>query len=234
MSEEKYYPTREDLPEFEGKRGPQPGSTGLMLENYIAKLLAEGFEDEAAVVGTVYEGLVRTNYTRPPAHSDLRPAPETGEAEAPTEQPASPTAAASAAPVIYTFGTQKRGLDELVAEAEGRDAVVLDVRYRAASRVADWNKARMSAALGERYRHARAFGNLNYKKHGAPIDLADPEAGVAEARAILDAGQSVILVCYEEDPADCHRSTVATLLKSQLGHPVEHLLRPGFTARMVF
>jgi uncharacterized protein (DUF488 family) len=43
----------------------------------------------------------------------------------------------------------------------------------------------------------------------------------------------VILVCCEEDPADCHRSTVATLLKSQLGHPVEHLLRPGFTARLI-
>jgi uncharacterized protein (DUF488 family) len=80
----------------------------------------------------------------------------------------------------------------------------------------------------------RAFGNLNYKKHGAPIELADPEAGVAEARAVLDAGQSVILVCYEEDPADCHRTVAANLLHAATMRPVHHLLRPGFTARMVF
>lgn len=237
--QEWWFPTDESLPEFEGKRGKQRGSTGLMLENYIAKLLAEGHEDAAAVAGTIYAGLIETNYTRKPAYSDLRPEDKPEEENVSQETPDEPeterevSQETPAGLRIYTFGTQKRKLANLAHLVGEHDAVVVDVRHRAGSRVREWNKGAMKRTLGDRYRHVRGFGNLNYKKRGAPIELADPEAGLAEVREVLASGKSVILLCYEEDPADCHRTTAAQLIASATGLEVTHLLRDGFTSRLI-
>ncbi|MCZ7547390.1 MAG: DUF488 domain-containing protein [Anaerolineae bacterium] len=130
-------------------------------------------------------------------------------------------------PTIYTFGTQRRRLAELVALAGDLDALVVDVRLAPRSRVREWNQAVMAAALGDRYLHVGVFGNLNYKTAGAPVRLRDPEAGIAALEPARAAGQSVILVCYEEDPAHCHRRDVAGLLHARWGWLVVHLLRGG-------
>lgn len=89
---------------------------------------------------------------------------------------------------IYTFGTPRRRLAELVALAHELDALVVDVRLAPRSRVREWNQAVMAEALGDRYLHVGAFGNLNYKAAGAPVKLRDPEAGVAAPEPARAAG----------------------------------------------
>ncbi|MCZ7547396.1 MAG: DUF488 family protein [Anaerolineae bacterium] len=98
---------------------------------------------------------------------------------------------------IYTFGTQRRRLAELVALVHDLDALVVDVRLAPRSRVREWNQAVMAAALGDRYLHVGALGNLNYKTAGTPVRLCDMEAGIAALEPARAAGQSAILVCYE-------------------------------------
>lgn len=131
---------------------------------------------------------------------------------------------------IYTFGTQRRKLEELVNLVDEYDAIVIDVRYAPYSRVPEWNQPDMRYALGSGYYYSVcALGNVNYRQHDAPIKLADPKAGIEIIRKVMEDFKSVILVCYEEAPADCHRSIVATLLSEALGYPVEHLLRSKVT-----
>jgi uncharacterized protein (DUF488 family) len=131
---------------------------------------------------------------------------------------------------IYTFGTQRRQLQELVELAQALDAVVCDVRYSPRSRVEHWNKRVMARALGERYRHMQGFGNINYK-NGKPTELKDPAGALAETQAILDGGRSIILLCYEEHPEDCHRRLAARIVAEASGRPVQHLLRPGLAPK---
>lgn len=126
--------------------------------------------------------------------------------------------------MIYTFGYQKRRPAELLAEAKRLGAVVVDVRLVPRSRAPGWSKRALAELLGERYQHVRGFGNVNYKD-GGPVELADAEAGLDAVRPILERGQSIILLCYEEQPGDCHRSAVARLLAGETSIPIEHLLR---------
>lgn len=58
------FPRAGHLPAMEGAQ-----STGEALQAYIAGLLQAGLTAEAAVVGSVYEGLIRCNCARPPRNT---------------------------------------------------------------------------------------------------------------------------------------------------------------------
>lgn len=60
------FPTSASLPRFTGAI-----SVGVALERYIALLIQDGHTDAAEVVGTVYEGMLRTNLAKPPKESRL-------------------------------------------------------------------------------------------------------------------------------------------------------------------
>jgi ParB/RepB/Spo0J family partition protein len=65
----KRYPTKKNLPPMKGAV-----SVGLAFERYIAELMQSGDEelqDAAAVVGTVYDSLIRANLAKPPKDSPL-------------------------------------------------------------------------------------------------------------------------------------------------------------------
>lgn len=62
------FPVADDLPEVDA---PNKGSVGLVIETYIAKLLDAGEDKAAAAIGKLYEGLLKSNWTRPPRRSPL-------------------------------------------------------------------------------------------------------------------------------------------------------------------
>src|SRR5439155_14805216 len=118
--------------------------------------------------------------------------------------------------VLYTIGYQGRTLDELVARlhASGIERS-LDIRELPLSRRRGFSKTPLGEALvseGIEYVHARVAGNPHRKD-------ADPLAGY---RAHLTASRGVVasvaelvgehrvaLLCFELDPAACHRSILA-------------------------
>lgn len=78
-----------------------------------------------------------------------------------------------------------------------------------------------SILFGSRYRHVPGFGNVNYRE--GSIELADPERGW---NAIQDIERPIILMCGCQSPQDCHRSTVASILSTDIGSAPTHLQSP--------
>jgi uncharacterized protein (DUF488 family) len=137
----------------------------------------------------------------------------------------------------YEHATQSAMLDEL--DRAGVDLLV-DVRAVAASRRPGFSKRQLAAALDERgigYLHLRGLGTPKEGRLAArsgDLDtlwriydkyIATPTAQdeLAELVALLRAGKHVCLMCYERDPAQCHRSRIAALVKKRLRIPVANL-----------
>jgi uncharacterized protein (DUF488 family) len=118
---------------------------------------------------------------------------------------------------VYTIGYSGRQPQHLLNLAARIDAVIYDIRFSPRSRVPAWNGRALAAAWGDRYRHVGTLGNKNYK--GGDIELVDYEAGKA---AIAASPKPVILMCVCADPAICHRTFIAQLLRRD-GFAVEEL-----------
>ncbi|HLN10506.1 MAG TPA: DUF488 domain-containing protein [Xanthobacteraceae bacterium] len=147
------------------------------------------------------------------------------------------TATAPLFTIGYEQATSAAVLDELAGVGIG---LLVDVRAVAASRRPGFSKRQLGAALDERgirYLHLRALGTPTEgrvaARSGRPADmfriyeahLATPGAGEElDALALLvQSGQRVCLLCYERDPAHCHRRRVAELMQERAGVAVEHL-----------
>lgn len=143
---------------------------------------------------------------------------------------------------LWTIGYEGAALDQWVEalKAVGVE-VVVDVRDIAVSRRRGFSKTALSARLlasGIEYVHVRELGNPREWRHAlkdgtltfdefAPLfrdQLATLEDDVAAVAALAET-RRVCLVCYEEDPAHCHRSLVAESLAASASRPmvVEHL-----------
>jgi uncharacterized protein (DUF488 family) len=118
---------------------------------------------------------------------------------------------------VYTIGYSGRKPQHLLNLAERIDAVIYDIRFSPRSRVAMWNGKALGQAWGDRYRHVGTLGNKNYK--GGDIELVDYGAGKA---AIAASPKPVLLMCVCHDPAICHRTFIARLLRGD-GFEVEEL-----------
>lgn len=141
------------------------------------------------------------------------------------------------ATIGYQGATVGSFLDAL--RAAGTELLV-DVRAVASSRRPGFSKSRLAASLDEAgigYLHLRGLGTPApgraaaragrftelrriYREH-----LETPGAS-AELQALADlvrAGRRVCLLCFEHDPAQCHRSMVARALGSLLPLSVTHL-----------
>lgn len=124
---------------------------------------------------------------------------------------------------IFTIGYEQATIEEVVgaltAVGVGR---VIDVRAVAASRRPGFSKTALAAnleAAGIAYEHLRALGTPKEGREAARKgDIAAleriyagqlelPEAQ-AQAAIMLDraAAEPVALLCYERDPAECHRT----------------------------
>ena len=124
---------------------------------------------------------------------------------------------------VFTIGYEQSTVTDVIAalQAAGVERVV-DVRAVAASRRPGFSKTALGGALREAgiaYEHLRALGTPKEGRDAAKRgdqatlervyagQLKLPEAQAASAVLIdrVDA-QPTALLCYEREPADCHRS----------------------------
>lgn len=124
---------------------------------------------------------------------------------------------------LLTFGYLGHSTDALaVALAAIPNVLLVDVRLVPFARDRQWARTSLAVQFGARYRHLRAFGNRNYKRDGALIELEDVPAGVrallAATRPLLERGEpTVVLLCACRVRAGCHRDAVVAELVRQLG-----------------
>lgn len=126
---------------------------------------------------------------------------------------------------LYTIGYESWGFDIWVdALREHGVRTVVDVRELPLSRRPGWSKKVLGERLGEsgigyvhmkalgtpaELRHALRDGSLSFAEFTPQFEtmLADRSEDV-EALLQLARSQPVALMCWEEDPARCHRSLV--------------------------
>jgi len=139
--------------------------------------------------------------------------------------------------LVFSIGYEKRSLDEFIALLKGHGVrLLLDVRDVAWSHKPGFAKAALMEGLakqGIRYHHAKFAGNpkalrrisadlpemlQRYRDHLA----ANPQiqqSFMALVRGAFSERLTPAVMCFERDPADCHRSIL--------------LERCGLTARVL-
>lgn len=128
----------------------------------------------------------------------------------------------------------------LDALREGRVELLVDIRAVASSRRPGFAKTRLSGNVEE-----AGIGYLHLRALGTPADgRAAARAGrhaemrriflehlatepaqqeLATLADIIQGGRRVCILCFEADPAHCHRSMVADALVAQMPLTVQHL-----------
>ena len=140
------------------------------------------------------------------------------------------------ATIGYENDTQAGAIGKLKAAGV---KIVLDVRAVASSRKAGFSKNILAAGLAEagiEYLHLQKLGTPKAGREAARAGriaqmreiyeghLAEPAAQVELARAgEIASARKAALLCYEADPAGCHRTIVAQHLKETLGLQIEDL-----------
>ncbi len=147
---------------------------------------------------------------------------------------------------LFTIGYEQSTSDAYFdALAQAGVGLLVDVRAVAASRRPGFSKRQLAAGLDERgigYVHLQKLGTPREGRLAARSGHADemlriferhlktPEAQheldelTALAKAIIArSSRPLCLLCYERDPAHCHRQRLASELHARLGLKVEHL-----------
>jgi len=147
---------------------------------------------------------------------------------------------------LFTIGYEHATAQSFFAElAQAKVGTLIDVRAVASSRRPGFSKRQLAAGLDE-----HGIGYVHLQKLGTPKEgrlaarsghademlriyeghLAKPEAAdaleelTALAAASLErSGRALCLLCYERDPACCHRQRLAAELHARLGIKVAHL-----------
>lgn len=117
---------------------------------------------------------------------------------------------------LYTFGYARlAGTPDLAQLLGDAASIVIDVRTSPFSRVPAWSRGtrRTVEGAGYRYLWERGLGNAAYKTGG--IQLANP-AAISTVVDLLEAGESVAIMCVCPDVATCHRRTVAELAQERM------------------
>jgi len=132
-------------------------------------------------------------------------------------------------PTLFTIGYEGASLEGLIAALNRAGVTLLvDTRERAQSRRKGFSKTALGQALAEGgvgYRHLRALGTppairKDYKlthdfasmRRGFLAHLATQGEALEELGRLV-AAQPVALLCYEANPAECHRSLIAGRLR---------------------
>lgn len=110
---------------------------------------------------------------------------------------------------VYTIGYSGRRPDEVRRIVKNLNAILFDIRFSPRSWLPQWAGSGVCSLVDGDYRHLKALGNANYK--GGPVSIVDYEAGRA---AIQITERPVILMCVCGDPAHCHRTVVAEMLRA--------------------
>ena len=146
-------------------------------------------------------------------------------------------------PRIFTIGYEQATQAQVIGALKAAGVeLVIDVRAVAASRRAGFSKGVLAASLkdeGLDYLHLKALGTPKAGREAAragrteemhrifEAHLAEPEAALALADAgeLAEARPSALL-CYEADPAQCHRRILTDRLARERGFAVSDLRLP--------
>jgi uncharacterized protein (DUF488 family) len=137
---------------------------------------------------------------------------------------------------LFTIGYEGRELAELIAmlSAEKIECVI-DIRELPLSRRRGFSKTPLGEALraaGIDYVHMKSAGNpYRREKDSIPRDklLAKYERHIAKADDVVAEvsaaarGKRAALLCYEHEPAECHRSLLAPRVAAKLKATVRDL-----------
>jgi uncharacterized protein (DUF488 family) len=142
---------------------------------------------------------------------------------------------------LLTIGYEQSRIDDVIAALkQARVALLIDVRAVAASRKPGFSKRQLAACLDEagmRYLHLQALGTpkpgrdavrAGHPERMVPIYRAHiagdrQQAELAQAISLARTDR-VCLLCFERDPAHCHRRLVAEMIVQQTGQQVIDLL----------
>jgi uncharacterized protein (DUF488 family) len=141
---------------------------------------------------------------------------------------------------VATIGYERAPQSAVIARLkEAGVELLIDVRAIAASRRAGFSKTLLGGSLrdaGVDYLHLRDLGTPKPGREAARAGrigemraIFDEHMTTAAAlgaleRAIEEAeGRRVCLLCFENDPACCHRTAVAERIAARTGQPILHL-----------
>jgi uncharacterized protein (DUF488 family) len=141
---------------------------------------------------------------------------------------------------LSTIGYEQAPLAEVIKRLQdGEVELLIDVRAVAASRRAGFSKTMLSGSLAEAgidYRHLRDLGTPKDGRIAARAGrhaemqrifnqhMLEPEAlGALETAISLTGIKRACLLCYEHDPAHCHRTLVAERIQARTGAKIIHL-----------
>ena len=147
---------------------------------------------------------------------------------------------------VFTIGYEQSTASAFFdALTQAKVGLLVDVRAVAASRRPGFSKRQLAAGLDEhgiRYVHLQKLGTPKEgrlaARSGRPAEmlriferhLHTPEAQeqLDELTALARASQEpssgpICLLCYERDPAHCHRQRLADELHTRLGMKIAHL-----------
>jgi uncharacterized protein (DUF488 family) len=141
---------------------------------------------------------------------------------------------------IATIGYEKATLPDVIGrlQAGGAD-LVIDVRAVASSRRAGFSKTLLAGSLAEAglgYLHLRDLGTPKPGRQAAQAGRTEEmkaifaehmttagALGALEQAIEAALGRRACLLCYETDPACCHRTIVAERIAARTGQPILHL-----------
>lgn len=134
-------------------------------------------------------------------------------------------------PSLFTIGYERRPLDNFLTALTSRSIEVLvDVRLRPQSRRRGFSKTALSEAcerVGITYVHDRGLGTPadimdRFRRTGwydwdGYVEHLDTNPKLLEGAFDTSSRFRTCLMCYELEPAECHRRFVADRLSSQVG-----------------
>lgn len=141
---------------------------------------------------------------------------------------------------LATIGYEGASLVDFIAALQAAGVKqVIDIREVAQSRRAGFSKNALRTALGEcgiNYEHLRQLGDPKHGREAARAGDFDLFRSIFNAHMDLPAskdalGQAIdlaaeklsVLLCFERDPKNCHRSIVAERMSAQTSVRVLHL-----------
>jgi uncharacterized protein (DUF488 family) len=143
---------------------------------------------------------------------------------------------------LATIGYQSATPASFLRSLESaRVELLVDIRAVASSRRPGFSKTKLAASVAEAgidYLHLRALGTpadgraaARAGHHAEMREIFLEHMTTLEAQDALDdlaqivrAGRRVCLLCFEADPAHCHRNIVASLLAGMMPLKVTHLI----------
>jgi uncharacterized protein (DUF488 family) len=143
---------------------------------------------------------------------------------------------------LATIGYQSATPESFLrALASARVELLVDIRAVASSRRPGFSKTKLAASVAEAgidYLHLRALGTpadgraaARAGHHAemrriflAHMSTAEAQDALEDLAQIVRSGRRVCLLCFEADPAHCHRNIVASTLAGMMPIEILHLI----------